>query len=227
MNIDFNNIQGFAFKKGAISTGEELNAFILSGYNIRGFDSPDEVPDNWIPAGTVEWCNLFLSSKQSKPKYFPIFTNDYLNRFVWICNNKKYFNIVTNKYNFKKVFVKPNDIYKRFNGHQMIVTDKLPSGLLMCSEVVNFVNEWRYYISNGKVVTSGWYAGDEENTPDPPSLDIKIPSNYNGTLDFGILRNGKFTIVESHKPYACGLYSKDYKEYIQWLINGWKYLMSI
>lgn len=219
MKINFNNIQGFAFKKGTQLQGNEVLAIIQSGYKHRGFNTPEEVPDNWIPFGTVEWCDLFLTKEQSKPNYFPAFTAHLLHRYIYKTNM-----IFGNRRGLKKLFIKPADKYKRFDGFIGNTKKHLPDPPYIVSEVVKFINEWRYYISNGEILFAEWYKGDEINTPDAPQLDVKIPENWCGTLDMGTIDTGELAIVEAHKPYATGLYGCNNKLYIQWLINGWKYL---
>jgi hypothetical protein len=125
----------------------------------------------------------------------------------------------------KNIFVKPADKHKRFTG---LITKggyiKKKRGPYWCSEVVKFINEWRYYIANGKVLTGEWYWGDEVNTPDAPELNITIPNTFCGTLDFGTLDTGELALVEAHPPYSCGWYGKNNSLYVEWLIKGWKYL---
>ena len=152
------------------------------------------------------------------PDYYPDFMSGYLNRKVY----------KTDKWPLgQTVFIKPADNYKRFNG---FITNggyhgkKRPP--YICSEVIKFDNEWRYYISNNKVLTGEWYSGDEINAPDAPELNIKFPEGFCGAVDMGI-SNNKLTLVESQHPFACGWYGKDHELYTQWLIDGWKYLNEI
>jgi hypothetical protein len=74
------------------------------------------------------------------------------------------------------------------------------------------------------VLTGEWYSGDEINMPDSPALDIMIPNDYFGALDFGRLRSGELALVEANSPYACGWYGKNNEIYVDWLIKGWNYL---
>lgn len=175
-----------------------------------------DVPDGFIPVGNVDFCESFIQKDKTLPNYFPHFVKDYLFRDIW----------TSDKWVLKKnVFVKPADKHKRFNGFITIGGyRKKKKGPLICSSVVKFINEWRYYISNGKVLTGEWYSGDEENTPDAPLLDIEIPENFCGTIDMGMLDTGKFAVVECHPPYSCGWYGKDDKLFVKWIIDGWVYL---
>lgn len=175
------------------------------------------VSPNSIPCGSVEWCEAFIDGNII-PDYYPLFLVGFLNRRVW------------SSYAYpacEKKFIKPSDSYKRFTGH---VTDggyfQKYDPPYWISDVVEFTNEWRYYVSNGKVLASGWYNGDEVNMPEAPELDIFIPKNYCGALDFGTTKENpdKLTLVEANHPYACGWYGKDDEAYLKWIVDGWKYM---
>ena len=95
----------------------------------------------------------------------------------------------------------------------------VPEGDYWCSEVVKFVNEWRYYVAAGEVVTTGWYDGEDENKP-APELPVDWPSNFSGAVDFGELEDGTIALVECHAPFACGWYGEDGEHYVRWLIDS-------
>jgi len=181
---------------------------------IRG---TKDIPQDSIPIGSVEFC-LSALGKNVVPDYYPEFLKNYLYREVY----------KSDKWPLgKKVFIKPSDKYKRFTG---FVTNGGYKGKkrppYWCSDVVEFVNEWRYYVSNGKVLSGEWYYGDEVNTPDAPILDIQIPKDYCGALDFGVLKTGQLALVEANHPFACGWYGKDYKVYAKWVVDGWEYMLK-
>lgn len=91
------------------------------------------------------------------------------------------------------------------------------------SEPVTFTQEWRYYIAEGKVITTGWYSGEDEDEP-APELNIPWHSHYNGAVDFGRLDDGRIALVEAHAPFACGWYGDKHEDYVTWQIlawNGW------
>jgi hypothetical protein len=177
---------------------------------------PEECPEGYIPCGTVEWCDQFLPKEKRIPDYYPEFLKDHLHRKVWRADTWPL---------GQKVFIKPSNFHKRFTG---FVTSggyrKKKKGPFWCSDIVSFTNEWRYYVAEGKVIVAEWYQGDEISEPDPPELNIKLPSDYCGALDFGILTSGEFALVEANSPYACGWYGKKHALYAEWLIKGWEYL---
>jgi hypothetical protein len=210
-------IKKFALKRGrpGLLSSEHI-AFISLNCILRCFNTPEEVPKDFIPAGTVDWCDQFLSKDRTVPDYYPDFLTPYLYRKVW----------KTDEWPLnQKIFIKPSNKHKRFNG---FITSgnyrKKKKPPYWCSEVVHFENEWRYYVADGKILTGEWYSGDEVNTPEAPTLEISIPEDYCGALDFGRLRTGELALVEANSPYACGWYGKDHKLYIDWLIKGWNYM---
>jgi len=176
-------------------------------------------PNDYIPTGSVEWCILSLN-KSITPNYYPNWLSNHLYRKVWK-SDKWILN--------KKLFVKPADKHKRFNGfctHGTYSKKKKPP--YWYSDIVHFSNEWRYYITKGKIICAHWYYGDEINTPDAPKLNIYIPNTFSGTLDFGTINNNTLALVEAHEPIGCGWYGRrDDCTYLQWIIDGWIYMKQI
>ena len=219
------NIKGFAIQKGMLNNKEQKTAQMYAIVNdipfvfIKNINSP--IPEGFIPVGSVEWT-LKLLNKNITPDYYPEFLKEWLHRKVW-----------KSKWPLKKdVFVKPADRYKRFTGFVTKTNGYAGKkrGILWCSEVVTFVDEWRYYVCNGKVLTAEWYWNNKletEGEPLPaPELDIRWPEGWCGAADFGSLPDGKIALIEAQHPFAIGWYgdsSKD-KLYLEFLVEGWKYV---
>jgi len=198
---------------------QKLSAYCTI-HNIPIIQIKENTPflDEYIPCGSVEWISSLLNT-EIIPDYYPYWLNDHLYRKVW----------QSNKWILgKKLFVKPADRYKRFDG--FITTGfyrKKKKPPYWYSKIVKFTNEWRYYIANGETLCGEWYSGDEINTPSAPKLNIKIPEKYCGALDFGTLSTGELALVEAQHPFACGWYGvglKDIDLYIKWLEIGWEYM---
>jgi hypothetical protein len=105
------------------------------------------------------------------------------------------------------------------------------SGPYYVSDVVNFVDEWRYYYAKGKLLCSWWYSGNEktcEDFPHGPQELEGVPDDFHGAIDMGLLDTGDFAIVESQDPYAIGWYgeqnAEDIEKYYTFLEDGWKFL---
>ena len=195
-------------------SGRELLAVIQSGHEFYKGEPTD--PTHTV-VGTVEWCEKFLEPVPV-PNYYPKWAEHLLFRDTWETDDWPL---------GKRVFIKPSDAYKRFDG---FVTNKgykgKRRGAYVCSEVVDFAMEWRYYIAAGKVLASGWYDGLGEDQP-PPNV-TEFPENVYGAVDLGWMITGELAIVEYQHPYACGWYgeSEDHDKYVEWLELGWKWLME-
>lgn len=172
------------------------------------------VPEDCVPSGTVKWIEEIIG-KHIVPDYFPLFLKSFVSRNVWF----------QDKWPSKKCFIKPADIHKRFSG---FITDENEknkyNGPFWCSDIVSFQNEWRYYVSYGKLIGSYWYQGLKDKEVDAPKLDVNWPSDFCGAVDFGTLTDGRIELIESHPPFACGWYGKNHYEYAEWLTLGWKWL---
>lgn len=173
-----------------------------------------------IPVGTIQWFKS-VTKWDITPNYYPDFLHQYLGRKVW----------QTSEWPLnEKVFIKPADVPKRFDG---FVTrggyHKKKRGPYWCSEVVTFVNEWRYYISGGKIVYARWYLGLSGEEVPVPELNIDWPSEWVGSVDFGLTNDGRLLLIEAHEPYSVGWYGtlNDYKIYAQWLRDGFEYMTKI
>lgn len=208
----------FAIQKEEASSREGVavhQTCVLEKWPVAIIRDPKDVPLGHTPCGTVEWVLAVLGNKVI-PDYYPDFLQPYLHREVWKAEEWPL---------GKKVFIKPADKYKRFTG---FVTNggyrKKKKPPYWCSDIVSFQNEWRYYISNGKILDSGWYWGDEDKMPDPPILNIDFPSDYCGAVDFGMLDSGELALVEANHPFSCGWYGINHKAYVQWLNDGWEYM---
>ena len=193
---------------------------ILDGHKVQYFGNYKDVPPDFIPCGSVEWC-LKILGRPVIPDYYPEFLKPYLHRDVW----------QTNEWPLgKRIFIKPADKYKRFTGFVTNGTYRgKKKGPYWCSEVVQFKNEWRYYVSNGRILECGWYWGDELEMPDAPYLNIEFPPSYCGAVDFGEteIPFATLSLIEANHPFACGWYGKFPRLYTQWVIDGWEYMKKL
>jgi hypothetical protein len=216
------NVSGFAFQRGDGSREVQAVSFYANMQRIPRcfFRRAEDVPVGWVPVGNVTWVGACLR-RAPEPDYYPDFLRPWLHRDVWRAE----------KWPNKVVFAKPADCYKRFTGFVGGLGRKgRKRGPLWCSDVVKFVNEWRYYVANGRVLTAHWYAGDEVLTPDAPSLpnDIVWPLGWCGAVDFGQMSDGRVALVEAQHPFSCGWYGRlgEGRVYAEWLVDGWRWLQS-
>ena len=202
---------------------------------------PDDM-SNIIPVGSVEWCEH--KYKNIIPKYYPSFLQKYFRRNIWKTTYKE---LLSKKLPDNGLFIKPATKYKKWNGfilkmenmnEQQIEDDEE----IYCSEVINIINEWRYYILNGEIIGAAWYDGnisDEDVlnglAKPPPQLPddllTKIKNeNYSGVLDMGetFVDENILVLIEACHPYAIGWYlgKNTHNELCKFLIEGHKQLSS-
>ena len=185
---------------------------------LHSYRKPADVPEGAIPAGTVEWV-LAVTGWKVIPAYYPEFLTPFLGRNVWR----------TDRWPMEKdIFIKPADKHKRFTGKITVGGMRgRKKGPFWCSDRIDFVNEWRYYIADGKVLYAGWYSGEDDDVA-APTLDVQWPENYCGAVDFGTTKVGHDhpILVEANEPFACGWYGhiSEGRIYGQWLEAGYKYM---
>ena len=212
--------KGFAIQKtldGCDWEGKSL-IFFACKENIpyKLISNINQIPDGYIPSGSVNWVESILG-RHIKPDYFPKFLKELVKRKIWY----------SEKWPLEKVFIKPATKYKKFNGFITTGTYRgKKRGPFICSEIVSFNDEFRYYISYGEILGGYWYCGKDDIPKTTPKLEITIPSNWCGTIDVGILSNGDLELVECHHPFACGWYGKNNEEHAKFVTLGWKYLIN-
>jgi transposase-like protein len=198
--FDLKDYEGFCIEQQDHSP--EANAIslycLVKDIKLLKIKSNEICPSNYVPSGSVDFCIKSLG-KNIIPDYYPDWCKSLLFRNVW----------KENKWLLRKVFIKPADIHKRFTGFITTGTyKKKKKPPFWCSDIVKFTDEYRYYISNGKVVFSAWY-WNEENIEGiittPPELKIDIPNGWCGTIDMGYLSTGEFALIECHSPHRFPL----------------------
>ncbi len=198
-----------------------LTSCSINNFPFRLIRDAKDYDANWIPVGNIKFIQDIIG-KIVTPDYYPEFFSKYIQRRIWRPEKWPLDD---------KVFIKPADEYKRFNG---FVTNGgykgKKRGPYICSEVVKFRNEWRYYVCQGEILYAGWYAGAEIDK-EAPVLDIVLDRNLCLCLDMGELLTGELRLVESQHPFSCGWYGKNtIKEadiYARWVANGWEYTRKV
>ncbi len=102
---------------------------------------------------------------------------------------------------------------------------------IMCSEVVNFVSEWRCFVRYGKILGIQFYNGNKE--AEYNMLVIKeavesykeIPAGC--SLDFGVTDDGRTLLVEMNDGFALGSYGLSEEKYAKLLLARWAELNNI
>jgi hypothetical protein len=213
----------FAIKRGWSSKETQILALYAALERtiiLNYFQRPDDVPKDHIPTGSIQWVTSVLGYTPKQNNY-PEFLRSVLGRHVW---ETMTWPLQPN------IFVKPSDIPKRFEAR---ITNGTYRGKkkppYWCSEYIDFVDEWRYYVVNGVVIHAGWYDGFNEEKNAPIFNETLIPVGWCGVIDMGMTSDGRFLLVEAGEPYAVGWYGslRDGELYSKFLIEGWKYLNKI
>jgi hypothetical protein len=174
--------------------------------------SKDCLP-NHIPIGSVEYCESIMETDDDIKNFYPEFLSDFKGRNIELID-------VSGEILIENKFVKLARRWKADFKSQIVSSMKLTGGTYYVSDIVKFVQEWRYYVLNGEVITTGWYDGVDDNEP-APELKVKYPEHFCGAVDFGKTDLGEILLVESHAPYACGWYGENNYDYAYWMYNAY------
>jgi hypothetical protein len=196
-------------------SGRERIAVISAapGLGIEWVVAPVSAPGT-IPIGTVEYCEPLFGP--NRKDFYPQFLQwDYQCRTLYFYTGSETIE--------SRCFVKDATRWKSPDWSRIVEPgEQLPDGKWVISPVVKFTQEWRYYVANGSVVTTGWYKGTDEDEPAPP-LDVEWPRGFSGAVDMGRLDDGRIALVEACAPFACGWYGEDHRDYLRWLTTAWEH----
>ena len=135
------------------------------------------------------------------------------------------------------VFVKPVED-KRFTGTVVSrIGDLVGLGTsgynppVTCSDVVEFIAEWRAFVRYGTILDVRPYKGDWRKSFDPDVIENAIssyksaPAGY--AADFGVARDGRTLLVEVNDGYSLGCYGLQQNLYTQLLSARWAELVDV
>ncbi|MHA3772612.1 ATP-grasp domain-containing protein [Verrucomicrobiota bacterium sgz303538] len=100
-----------------------------------------------------------------------------------------------------------------------------PAMPLWCSELVDFVSEYRVFVCEGEIVGLKHYSGDFRIFPDWPTVE-EVMASYTDRpagfgLDFGVTRDGRTLIVEQNDGFSLGCYGLHHVIYAELLAARW------
>ena len=210
--------------KFCLQTGESTREKIavISTANKLGYEyiTAKICTPNCVPIGSVEFCETILPARNEPIDFYPDFLKEYRHREIG-CTT---FGSPIKRH---RLFLKKANQWKSdFQSRIVEWNEPVPYDLYYYSEPVEFVQEWRYYIADGILITTGWYDGHDEDEP-APELDIKWPNNFNAATDFGRLKDGRIALVESHAPFACGWYGDNHEDYAFWQYEAWQQYIAL
>lgn len=195
----------------------------------QDIDNISPIPDA-LPIGSVEFMRKYMElSNIQEPiniSYPQEFTEHYHRNITTILK----------KHVPDNVFVKPIDtklftgfVYNKKTIDPNHEYNSIPNDTtLYISDVVNFIAEWRCYISNYKLIGIARYDDNDEEHDETMvklfvnSLTEKMAIKY-GSIDVGLLDNYRMSIVECNDAWSLGLYkgSISNEDYISMLWGRW------
>lgn len=158
---------------------------------------------------------------------YPEELQKYLGRRVW----ESTIDTVNNSPEMWPVFVK-SKVDKAFTG----VVVNSPKDLIncgkydsdqeaYCSEVVEFVTEWRCFVRYGRIIDVRHYKGDWRKHFDPEVIENCIKDYTTApagvAVDFGLTKDGRTLLIEVNDGYALGSYGLYYPDYAKLLSARW------
>ena len=137
-----------------------------------------------------------------------------------------------------KCFIKPLKSQKLFTGHvrghisYLLQTAHLPDEVeILCSEVVDFITEWRGFVLNKKLIGLKNYKGDFTKIPDSSIINqaiqeyVSSPVAY--SIDMAVDDSGKTVLVEVNDAFALGSYGLDPVKYAMMIEARWDEIMGL
>lgn len=110
----------------------------------------------------------------------------------------------------------------------------LPDTPVWVSEPVQWIQEYRYYVMDSKIIGHARYDQDDADTAIEPDIniveqciaDLAITHPY--ALDMGILSSGETAIVEVNDAWSIGLYAGAMtpQDYVRFLSARWCSIFS-
>jgi hypothetical protein len=164
---------------------------------------------------------------------YPKALKPYFHRLLW---ESTVGNLVEGVYSGNPpIFAKPKDRKKRFTGRVFGYPDDLSflkgaskATQILCSEVVEWLSEYRVFINRGEIVGVTHYAGNPSITIDQGIVvdAVRILERSRQTtaayaIDFGVISTGQTAIVEWNDGFSLGSYGLDKTVYTNLLIARW------
>lgn len=225
-------------KKGEFFNINAFNAnegFLELSWETCKFQDVSEITDNSPEVLIVGGIGsvrkrleiLGLSHKRQVIDY-PDELEAYFGRRIWRATFQE---IVQNEKNWN-IFIKPRDETKKFVG-RVVREYKDLIGLvnpnetvnLWCSEVVNFITEWRCFVRYQKILDVRYYKGAWDSRLDLRVVENAVANFKNAPaaygMDFGIDENGAMKLVEVNDGHSLGGYGISAINYAKFLSARW------
>lgn len=214
--------------------------FGLLGYERVSFMRPqlqyldvtkETVVVGWI--GTVEEAFKIVGVESPPETSIPECLMKYAGRKIWESTLGE-----VRADDYFRHFIKPLHGHKSFTGHvrtgavaDLMATSVYPNEMpILCSEVVNFISEYRGFVLNGKLIGLKNYSGDFKKMIDVTQVESAIkdykeaPCAY--SIDFGLTDDGRTLLVEVNDSFALGSYGLHVMQYAQMIEARWDQIVG-
>jgi hypothetical protein len=227
-NGEFYNVNAFVAYEGFTALGWEIRKY----YDVQEIEEldPEDVVVGGIGSVRKRLALLGLERSQGEIDY-PDSLASYFGRKIWTTTIEELFE---DKQSWN-VFIKPKDTTKKFAGKVVKeymdfagLMDGNSATVVWCSEIVDFVTEWRCFIRYGEILDIRPYKGAWDS-----KLDLEVvrravkdfvdaPAAYG--MDFGIDREGNMKLVEINDGHSLGTYGTSPLNYAKFLSARWSEL---
>ncbi|MFF0632948.1 ATP-grasp domain-containing protein [Nocardia sp. NPDC004151] len=173
-----------------------------------------------------------------EPDDYPAVLTEFLRRKVWTATLGEVERAFDSG-SIPATFVKPADRRKSFTGAVCYSERDIAAfgnisrrQRVWCSELVDWVAEYRAYVTDQRVVSIDHYAGDPAISLDLTVVQAAVtayhrsgtaPSAYG--IDFGVLADGRTALVEANDGYALGAYDITADLYTDLIMRRWSELL--
>ena len=189
--------------------------------------------------GGIDVIQSALKQLGIEPPHVPSYPdclNISLNRKIWISTLEDVKSGL-----LRPLFVKPYNKLKRFTGD--IINDETDfikfqgaskKTIVYCSDIIKFSSEYRVYVTSNQIVGIEHYWGNKSmginrdivfEAVQKISGIKSLPNSY--AIDFGVIDNGKTTLIEMNEGYSIDSYALDAESYTNLLCCRWEELMSM
>ena len=231
-------------RKGKNGEFENSNLYIACegfkqlGFEVETFSDVKELlgnlTDDIVVSGIGDVRKILTALGKTYPELnYPDSLRELLGRKVW---QSKLSDILT-KSDSWGVFIKPAEGIKTFTGTVINNINDLracygvdPYTKIWCSDIVNFVSEWRCFIRYKNVIGVKHYNGNWTKAINFDMLEKAIdkftdqPAAY--VLDFGVTDRRETLLVEVNEGYSVGSYGLDSITYAKFLSARWAELTN-
>lgn len=201
-----------------------FETILFDNYDIVTNSNREDIVIGYVNTVRQRWYELGCEIVEMD---YPQELKKYLGRKVWEAKMSE----VCNSPESWPVFVKPVED-KQFTGVVVRSTkDLIGCGIqgvnqdVYCSELVDFVAEWRCFVRYGKIMSVRPYKGDWMAHYDSNIIHDAIndyataPAGY--AMDFGLTVDGRTLMIEVNDGYALGCYGLSHIDYAKLLSARW------